>query len=107
MTVDTIDSSAAAPGLASDLLALLEGSSRAWPRAVEWLRSVRWVPGSKPGICSVHEPIAAARPALLATLQRALGGTLLVVVPTPDAAERSFADLLYYLGEHSEVIALL
>jgi transcription-repair coupling factor (superfamily II helicase) len=107
MTVDTIDSSPAVPGLASDLLALLEGSSRAWPRAVEWLRSVRSVPGSKPGICSVHETIAAARPALLATLQRALGGTLLVVVPTPDAAERSFADLLYYLGEQSEVIALL
>ena len=34
-------------------------------------------------------------PALLAAVHRSLGGTLLVLVPTADAAERTFADLLY------------
>ena len=74
---------------------------------VERLRSLRRLGGRKPGGCALHETIAAARPAMLAALERALGGTLLVIVPTPDAAERSFADLLYYLGERNDRVALL
>ncbi|HEV2261075.1 MAG TPA: hypothetical protein VGR69_02155, partial [Candidatus Rubrimentiphilum sp.] len=57
---------------------------------------------------SLHETIAVARPALLAALYRALGGQVFVVVPTADAAERSFADLLYYLQEDEATsVALL
>ncbi|HTA53704.1 MAG TPA: transcription-repair coupling factor [Candidatus Acidoferrales bacterium] len=92
--------------LAEDLLATLADST-AWQNAIERMRSLRALPGRKPGVCALHETIAAARPALLAALQHALGGTLLVILPTPDAAERSYADLLYYLGEHSERVALL
>ena len=77
----------------------LAASSRALSEAIARLRELRALPGQKPGSYALHETAAAARPALLAALQRALGGTLLVVVPTPDAAERAFADLLYYLGE--------
>ena len=78
-----------------------------WQSTIERLRALRRLPGRKPGAYALHETIAAARPALLASLQRALGGTLLVVVPTPDAAERAFADLLYYLGERTDRVALL
>ncbi|HEV8019783.1 MAG TPA: transcription-repair coupling factor [Candidatus Lustribacter sp.] len=48
---------------------------------------------------ALHETTAAARPYLLAGIHGALGGTMLVVVPTADVAERTFADLTYYLGE--------
>jgi transcription-repair coupling factor (superfamily II helicase) len=48
---------------------------------------------------SLHETTAAARPYLLAGIARALQLPVLVVVPTPDVAERTFADLTYYLGE--------
>jgi transcription-repair coupling factor (superfamily II helicase) len=106
MTVETLDSIAAAGGTAKTLLATLTESSRAWQSTVERLRTLRRLP-AKPGGCVLHETIAAARPALIAALQRALGGTLLVVVPTPDAAERIFADLLYYLAERGDLIALL
>ena len=51
------------------------------------------------GAHALHETIAASRPALVASLYRALGGQIFVVVPTADAAERMFADLLYYLEE--------
>ncbi len=51
------------------------------------------------GVYACHETIAAARPALLAAFYRAVGKPILAVVPTPDVAERAFADLLYYLGE--------
>jgi len=51
------------------------------------------------GAFALHETVASARPALLASMYRALGGQLFVVVPTADAAERIFADLLYYLEE--------
>ena len=98
MTVETLDSIAPARGNAASLLATLSESSRAWQSTVERLRTLRRLP-AKPGGCVLHETIAAARPALVAALQRALGGTILVVVPTPDAAERIFADLLYYLAE--------
>ena len=51
------------------------------------------------GLYSLHETIPAARPALLAALYRALGGQIFVAVPTADAAERAFTDLLYFLEE--------
>lgn len=67
--------------------------------AIERLRALRGIAGAKPGAYALTETTAAARPALIAALYRELRGVLLVVVPTPDAAERAFADLLYYLGE--------
>ncbi|HTX02156.1 MAG TPA: transcription-repair coupling factor [Candidatus Acidoferrales bacterium] len=48
---------------------------------------------------SLYETGAAARPYLLSGIFKALGDQMLVVVPTADVAERTFADLLYYLGE--------
>jgi transcription-repair coupling factor (superfamily II helicase) len=60
--------------------------------AIERLRQGR-------GLYSLHETIPAARPALLAALYRALGGQIFVAVPTADAAERAFTDLLYFLEE--------
>jgi len=54
------------------------------------------------GAFALHETVAAARPALIAALYRALGGQVLVVVPTADLAERTFTDLIYYLGEQDE-----
>ncbi len=47
---------------------------------------------------ALHETIAAARPALLAALAQARSGQYLFIVPTPDAAERVYADILFYLG---------
>jgi transcription-repair coupling factor (superfamily II helicase) len=91
----------------TDLLAELTESSRAFASTIERLRSLRRIAGKKPGGYALHETIAAARPALLAALHKELGNCLLVVLPTPDAAERSFADLLYYLGDRSERVALV
>ncbi len=51
------------------------------------------------GLYALHETIPAARPALLAALYRALGGQIFVAMPTADAAERAFTDLLYFLEE--------
>ena len=60
------------------------------------------------GLFALHETIAAARPALLAALYRAVGGQLFVAVPTADAAERAFTDLLYFLEEdEARSVALL
>ncbi|HVR46349.1 MAG TPA: transcription-repair coupling factor [Candidatus Binatia bacterium] len=91
---------------AGDLLAILDGS-RTWQTVLERTRALRALPGGKPGAYALHETIGAARPALLGALARDLGGTLLAIVATPDAAERSFADLLYYLGERADRVALL
>ncbi len=91
----------------TDLLAELTESSRAFASTIERLRSLRRIAGKKPGGYALHETIAAARPVLLAALHRELGGCLLVVLPTPDAAERTFADLLYYLEDRSERVALV
>jgi transcription-repair coupling factor (superfamily II helicase) len=91
----------------TDLLAELTESSRAFASTIERLRSLRRIAGKKPGGYALHETIAAARPALLAALHAELGGSMLVVLPTPDAAERTFADLLYYLEDCSERIALV
>ncbi len=93
--------------LADDLLARLPQSSRAWQNTIDRLGALRAISGRKPGIYALHETIGAARPALLASLHRTLGASLLVVTATPDAAERSFADLLYYLDERAERVALL
>jgi transcription-repair coupling factor (superfamily II helicase) len=83
------------------LLRALASSPRALAPIVEELRT-----GA--GVYAAHETIAAARPALLASLYRALERPLLVIVPTPDVAERAFADLLYYLAEDEpEQVALL
>jgi transcription-repair coupling factor (superfamily II helicase) len=76
----------------SALVGGLAGSSRSLAALIERLRLGR-------GVFSLHETIPAARPALLAALYRELGGQILVVTPTADAAERAFADLLYYLGD--------
>ena len=51
----------------------------------------------------MHETTSAARPYLLAGIFRALRVPLFVVVPTPDIAERTFADLTYYLGDGKQV----
>ncbi len=91
---------------AGHLLAALEGS-RTWQSTLERIRALRALPGGKPGAYALHETIGAARPALLGALAGELGGTLLAVVATPDAAERGFADLLYYLGEQGDRVALL
>ena len=83
------------------LLRTLASSPRALAPLIDELRT-----GA--GVYAAHETIAAARPALLASMYRALERPLLVVVPTPDIAERAFADLLYYLGEDEpEQVALL
>jgi transcription-repair coupling factor (superfamily II helicase) len=93
----------ATPTLASHdaLLRTLAASPRALAPIVDELRT-----GA--GVYAAHETIAAARPALLAALYRTLERPMLVIVPTPDVAERAFADLLYYLGEDDpEHVALL
>ncbi len=107
MTASTIDNAQGRSRLPDALLESLRESNRAWARLLERLRSLRRLDGAKPGAYALHETIAAARPALLAALYRELNGTLLVVVPTPDAAERTFADLQYYLEHHAERVALL
>jgi transcription-repair coupling factor (superfamily II helicase) len=73
--------------------------SATFSTAVARLGALAALPSPKPGAYALHETIAAARPAIVAALRRATGAPLLVAVPTPDVAERAFADLLYYLGE--------
>ena len=51
----------------------------------------------------MHETTSAARPYLLAGIFGALRAPMIVVVPTPDVAERTFADLTYYLGAEPAV----
>jgi transcription-repair coupling factor (superfamily II helicase) len=67
--------------------------------AIARLRALAALGVPKPGAYALHETIAAARPALIAALRDATQAPLLVAVPTPDVAERAFADLLFYLGE--------
>ena len=60
------------------------------------------------GAFALHETGSAARPYVLAGLFKALGGQMFVVVPTGDVAERTFADLLYYLGDsEAQTVALM
>jgi len=87
--------------LAAPLVRALPGSSRPLAELLERLRG-------SPGLFTLHETIPAARPYLLSAIAHALGGSILVVVPTPDVAERTFADLLYYLAERgSSAVALV
>ncbi|GAC1620201.1 MAG: transcription-repair coupling factor [Vulcanimicrobiaceae bacterium] len=82
---------AAIATLAPSLVRALPSSSRPLAGLLERLRT-------HGGAFSLHETTAAARPYVLAGIYRALRVPLLVVVPTPDIAERTFADLTYYLA---------
>ncbi|HMD02383.1 MAG TPA: hypothetical protein VKG44_05400, partial [Candidatus Baltobacteraceae bacterium] len=86
--------------LAPALVRALPSSSRPLAGLLERLRTRR-------GAFTLHETSAGARPFLLAGLYRALRGQLLVVVPTADIAERTYADLTYYLADESSRLALL
>ena len=79
------------PTLAGRLLHALQ-AAKPLSAVIDRLRQGR-------GLYALHETIPAARPALLAALYRALGGQVFVVMPTADAAERAFTDLLYFLEE--------
>jgi transcription-repair coupling factor (superfamily II helicase) len=85
----------AASTLAPSFVRALSSSSRALAELVARLRT----PSERGLAFALHETTAAARPYLLAGIHGSLGGTMLVVVPTADVAERTFADLTYYLGE--------
>jgi transcription-repair coupling factor (superfamily II helicase) len=81
--------------LAPSFVRALSSSSRPLAELIERLRT----PSERGLAFGLHETTAAARPYLLAGIHGALGGTMMVVVPTADVAERTFADLTYYLGE--------
>ena len=81
--------------LAPSFVRALPASSRPLAELIERLRA----PSDRGLAFALHETTAAARPYLLAGIHGALGGVLLVVVPTADVAERTFADLTTYLGE--------
>ena len=91
--IETLQPPASTPGgLADALVRALPSSSRPFAGILERLRGGI-------GCFALHETIPSARPALLAAAYRVLGGQIFVLVPTADVAERTFADLLYYLGE--------
>ena len=78
--------------LAPSLVRALPSSSRPLAGLLERLRAHR-------AAFSLHETTQSARPYLYAGLFGALRAPMLVVVPTADAAERTFADLTYYVGD--------
>ncbi len=87
--------------IAEAVLRELPASNRALGHAIERLRR------EHPSV-ALHETVAAARPALIAALFRALGRTLFVATPTADAAERILTDILYFIGENEpRSVALL
>jgi transcription-repair coupling factor (superfamily II helicase) len=86
--------------LAPSLVRALPSSSRPLAGLLERLRAHR-------AAFTLHETGPAARPYLVAGLQRSLRSTVLVVVPTADVAERTFADLSYYAGEEAGAISLV
>ncbi len=88
----TPGSPSAAPSLAPALVRALVGSSRPLASLIDRLRSHR-------AAFALKETSHAARPYLLAGIYQALKAPMLVVVPSADVAERTFADLTYYLGE--------
>ncbi|MDQ2864823.1 MAG: transcription-repair coupling factor [Candidatus Eremiobacteraeota bacterium] len=102
MNTELIESPPFAPGgLNEALLDQLVRSNRTLGKLSEELRGAR-------GSYVCHETVGAARPALLAALFRAVRKPIFAIVPTPDVAERAFADLLYYMGEEEpERVALL
>jgi transcription-repair coupling factor (superfamily II helicase) len=57
------------------------------------------ISGDRGHAFALHETTAAARPYLLAGLHKALATQMFVIVPTTDVAERTFTDLIYFLGE--------
>jgi transcription-repair coupling factor (superfamily II helicase) len=81
--------------LAPSFVRALSSSSRPLAELIERLRT----PSDRGLAFGLHETTAAARPYLLAGIYGATGAPLLVVVPTADIAERTFADLTYYLGD--------
>jgi transcription-repair coupling factor (superfamily II helicase) len=87
--------------LAGALVRALPGSSRGLAGLADRVRASY-------GTYALLETASGSRPCIAASLFQALGGQMLIVVPTPDAAERTFADLLYYLGEpEPETVCLL
>ena len=92
--------------LAPTLVRALPSSSRSLAGLIERLRTP--LESGRGLAFALHETTASARPYLLAGLFRALGGQIFVATPTTDVAERTFADLLYFLGEgESDTVALL
>jgi transcription-repair coupling factor (superfamily II helicase) len=91
--------------LGPSLVRALPASSRPLAELIERLRTP--LPGR--GLAfALHETTASARPYLLAGLHGALKGTIFVVVPTSDVAERTFTDLTYFFGEReARTVALL
>jgi len=75
---------------------------RALPDASRSLASLLARLRSHPGPFALHETTNAARPYLLAGIASELAVPLVVVVATPDLAERTFTDLAYYLGVEEE-----
>ncbi|HKU66255.1 MAG TPA: transcription-repair coupling factor [Candidatus Baltobacteraceae bacterium] len=92
MTTLTAPAPTTRRSLAGPLVRALPASSRTLASAIDLLRR-----GA--GAYALHETIPAARAAMLAAVYRALGGQIFAIVPTADVAERTFADLLYYLEE--------
>ncbi len=86
--------------LAPTLVRALPSSSRPLAGLLERLRTHR-------AAFTLHETSAGGRPFLLAGLYRALRRQLFVAVPTADVAERTFADLSYYLAEDSAYLTLV
>ncbi len=91
--------------LAPSLVRALPSSSRTLAELLERLCT-------HVGPFALHETTTSARPYLIAALYRALGTQILVIVPTADVAERTFADLTYYLGggakhESAALVALM
>ncbi len=81
--------------LAPSLVRALPSSSRPLAGLLDRL-------GAHRAAFSLHETTQSARPYLYAGIFGALRAPLLIVVPTADTAERTFADLTYYLGAESE-----
>ena len=90
--------------LAPSFVRALPSSSRPLAELIERLRT----PADRGVAFALHETTAAARPYLLAGIHGVVGGTMMVVVPTADVAERTFADLTYYLADtESRAVALV
>ncbi len=77
--------------LAPSLVRALPSSSRPLAGLLERLRT-------HDGAFALHETTQSARPYLISGLFFALRKPLFVLVPTADVAERTFADLTYYLS---------
>ncbi|MGD1067541.1 MAG: hypothetical protein ABR975_12050, partial [Vulcanimicrobiaceae bacterium] len=72
--------------LAPSLVRALPASSRPLAELIERLRTPL---DGRGHAFALHETTATARPYLLAALHGALGGQILVIVPTTDVAERT------------------